>query len=113
MIITVILTLLLIMGALTGRAQQVEVPLVYNVENTGSRYEAPMMPDASQLPMIRELPDALEGVTTFADCCKRRSDIGHMIQHYGIGIKPTVESSQVKARIRARRWWSRCLAQIA
>ena len=89
------------------------VPLVYGVENTGFHLKKPKMTAPDKLPVIRELPDALQGVGNFADWVKRRSDIGHMIQHYGIGIKPTVEGSQVKARIRARRWWSRCLAQIA
>ena len=37
--------------------------------------------------------------TSFADWQKRRSDIAHMIQHYGIGEKPAVEPSQVKARM--------------
>ena len=54
-------------------------PLVYDVEHTGSHYAAPPMPAADQLPVIRELPDALEGVTSFSDWTKRRSDIGHMI----------------------------------
>ena len=48
---------------------------------------------------IRELPDPLEGVTTFADWSKRRSDISHLIQHYGIGRKPAVKSGQVMAHM--------------
>ena len=78
---------------------QREVPLVYDVENTGSSYERPVLPAPEQLPVIRELPDALEGVSSFADWSKRRSDIGHMIQHYGIGTKPAVEKGQVAARM--------------
>jgi hypothetical protein len=34
------------------------------------------MPEANQLPVIRDLPDALEGVMGFADWAKRRSDAG-------------------------------------
>lgn len=75
------------------------IPLVYDVENTGRHYAEPLMPEPSQLPIIQELPDALEDVTNFADWAKRRSDIAHMIQHYGIGQKPIVEPHQIKARI--------------
>lgn len=75
------------------------IPLVYDVENTGRRYAEPLMPEPNQLPIIQELPDALENVSSFADWAKRRSDIAHMIQHYGIGQKPIVEPHQVKARM--------------
>lgn len=92
-------TVLLTTAAETAMAQRVELPLVYDVENTGSNYERPVMPDPEKLPVIRELPDALEGVASFADWAKRRSDIGHMIQHYGIGTKPAVEKGQVAARM--------------
>ena len=78
---------------------QREVPLVYDVENTGSNYARPVLPAPEELPVIHELPDALEGVSSFADWSKRRSDIGHMIQHYGIGTKPAVEKGQVAARL--------------
>ena len=75
------------------------IPLVYDVENTGRRYAEPLMLEPNQLPIIQELPDALENVSSFADWAKRRSDIAHMIQHYGIGQKPIVEPHQVKARM--------------
>lgn len=92
-------TVLLTTAAETAMAQRVELPLVYDVENTGSNYERPVMPAPEKLPVIRELPDALEGVASFADWAKRRSDIGHMIQHYSIGTKPAVEKGQVAARM--------------
>ena len=57
------------------------------------------MPAPDKLPVIRELPDALQGVGNFADWVKRRSDISHMIQHYGIGEKPVVTPEQLKARM--------------
>ena len=76
-----------------------QVPLVFGVENTGFHLEKPVMPAPDQLPVIRELPDAVEGVSTFADWVKRRNNIGHMIQHYGIGEKPVVTPEQVKARM--------------
>ena len=94
------LTLSTILALMTLMAQgQSDIPRVYDVENTGAQLEKPVMSEPSQLRVIRELPDALEGVTSFADWQKRRSDIAHMIQHYGIGEKPVVDPSQVKARM--------------
>ena len=79
--------------------QNASVPLVFGVENTGFHLEKPEMPAPDKLPVIRELPNALEGVGNFADWVKRRSDISHMIQYYGIGEKPVVTPEQVKARM--------------
>lgn len=95
----VFLVALLAPAVLTMQAQNAPLPLVYAAENTGSHFAAPVMPEPDQLPIVRELPDPLEGVVSFADWSKRRSDIGHMIQHYGIGKKPSVEPSQVAARM--------------
>lgn len=83
----------------TAQAQKNDVPLVYSVENTGAKFKAPKMKTIDQLPVIRELPDALEGVKKFKDWSKRRSNISHMIQHYGIGTKPAVKPGEVKARM--------------
>ena len=94
-----IMTLLALLTMTAASAQKNELPLVYDVENTGSKFAAPAMPAADQLPVIRELPDALGDVKKFKGWTKRRSDIGQMIQHYGIGTKPTVEASQVRARM--------------
>lgn len=93
------MTLLALLTMSVASAQKSELPLVYDVEHTGSRFAAPKMPTIDKLPVVRELPDALEKVRSFKDWSKRRSAIGHMIQHYGIGTKPTVEASQVKARM--------------
>ena len=93
------MTLLALLTMGVASAQKSELPLVYDVEHTGSRFAAPKMPTIDKLPVVRELPDALEKVRSFKDWSKRRSAIGHMIQHYGIGTKPTVEASQVKARM--------------
>ena len=92
-------TTLLSLAFVAGWSQKSATPLVYDVEHTGSHYAEPKMPTIDKLPVIRELPDALEGVRSFKDWSKRRSDIGHMIQHYGIGTKPAVKSEQVKARM--------------
>ena len=74
-------------------------PLVYAQENTGSHFAKPVLPPPDQLPVIRELPDALEGVKSFADWERRRNVIAAQIQHYGIGEKPAVTPEQVKARM--------------
>ena len=91
------IALLLSLAAMTGRAQSQQLPMVYSVENTGSHYEKPLMPKPCDLPVVRELPDPLEGVGNFAEWSRRRSNIGHMIQHYGIGSKPAVSPGQVSA----------------
>lgn len=74
-------------------------PLVYGQENTGAHFPKPDMPAASELPVIRDLPDALAGVSSFGDWEKKRNEIAAQIQHYGIGEKPAVKSEQVKARM--------------
>jgi len=84
-------------AVVTAQAQRTQLPLVYTAEK--GQFNAPVMPAPDQLPVIRELPDPLEGVKGFADWAKRRSDISHMIQHYGIGTKPTIEDGQVMARM--------------
>ena len=98
---TFILSALLLSCGLT-QAQKARIPLVYPVENTGQDYAMPIMPQPDQLPVVRDLPDALQGVSTFADWARRRSDISHMIQHYGIGRKPSMaEGGEVRARMDA------------
>ena len=90
---------MLLTASASVQAQSVEPPLVYTVENTGAKFKAPKMPAPEKLPIIRELPDPLQGVKSFQDWSKRRSDIAHMIQHYGIGTKPAVKPEQVSARM--------------
>jgi len=95
----IILPLLMLAAVTTAQAQSKTPERVYSVENTGAKFKAPQMPTIDKLPVIRDLPDALKGVKGFSDWSKRRSDIAHMIQHYGIGTKPTVKPEQVKARM--------------
>ena len=87
------------LSLITCPAGAQNVPLVYGVENTGFHLKKPKMAAPEKLPVIRELPNALEGVKKFSDWTKRRNTIGQMIQHYGIGEKPVVASEQVKARM--------------
>ena len=79
--------------------QSAAQPYVYDRENTGSHYPLPAMPPASELPIIQELPDPLQGIASFADWERRRNEIGALIQHYGIGEKPAVDPNQVQAHL--------------
>ena len=94
-----ILLCLAFVVATTVKAQRTQPPLVYQAEHTGATYEPPHMSEPDQLPVVRELPDALEGVRNFSDWSRRRSGIGHMIQHYGIGTKPAMKGGEVVAHM--------------
>lgn len=88
--------------AMAGACQnEMPIPLVYEVENTGAVYSLPAMPAVAELPVIHDFPDVLKGVEDFGDWAYRRSEIAAMIQHYGIGHKPAVKRGQVKARMEA------------
>ncbi len=76
-----------------------QLPLFYSVENTGAAFAKPAMPEASKLPVINNLPDQLEGVNSFGDWSRKRSEIAALIQHYGIGEKPAVNKESIKARM--------------
>ena len=56
------LSTILALMALIAQGQN-DIPRVYEVENTGCQLAKPVMPEPDQLPVIRELPDPLEGVT--------------------------------------------------
>ena len=93
-------TIVLCCAALCAQAQQGgQLPLRYQVENTGAAFANPAMPEASQLPVIKDLPDPLKGVNGFSDWARRRSEIAALIQHYGIGEKPAVKKENIKARM--------------
>lgn len=92
----------IILGCVTlcAQAQQGgQLPLRYQVENTGAAFAKPAMPEASQLPVIKDLPDPLKGVNGFSDWARKRSEIAALIQHYGIGEKPAVKKENIKARM--------------
>ena len=91
--------ILYITGLLGWVVQSAAQPYVFDQENTGSHFPRPVMPPAAELPVVRELPDPLQGVASFADWERRRNEIGALIQHYGIGEKPSVSPDQVKAHL--------------
>ncbi len=92
--ITMKLILLLITASFGVNSLAQEIPLVYAVENTGSAFSVPVLPDTSQLPAIEPLTDPFawsDGSgrsTDFSDWSRRRAEIGAEIQHYEIGPKP-------------------------
>ena len=92
-------TIVLCCATLCAQAQEgSQLPLFYQVENTGAAFAKPAMPEASKLPVLKNLPDPLEGVDGFSDWSRKRSEIAAMIQHYGIGEKPVVNKESLKAR---------------
>lgn len=93
-------TIVLCCAALCAQAQQgSQLPLAYQVENTGAAFAKPAMPAANELPVIKDLPDPLKGVNGFSDWARKRSEIAALIQHYGIGEKPAVKKENIKARM--------------
>lgn len=72
-----------------------QIPLVYDVENTGANCPKPILPAFDALPTIHPLTDPFAWSngkgrsTNFADWRCRRAEIATEIQHYEIGEKPT------------------------
>ena len=92
------------MTMLAAQAQK-NIPLVYEVENTGNNFKAPAMPGYDGLRECRSLTDPLEWsngkgrVKKFKQWERRRNEIAAEIQHYGIGQKPAVDRKQVAAHM--------------
>src|SRR5690554_2341212 len=89
-----------------------EIPLVCEVENTGSNLPRPLLPALVDLPVVGPLTDpfmwsetdphnwsdpAVARSTDFSDWSRRRAQIAWEIQHYEIGEKPAVAREQVEA----------------
>jgi len=71
-----------------------EIPLVYDVENTGADCPEPPLPSFSELPTIEALPDPFEWsdgsgrIESVDDWRCRRAEIGAEVEHYELGTKP-------------------------
>ena len=63
---------------LTGAAAQ---PRVYDQENTGAKFALKKFVSPDKLPVIRSLPDALEGVKDFSDWVDARKAAGMAADH--------------------------------
>ncbi|MEJ7589475.1 MAG: hypothetical protein WKI04_18130 [Ferruginibacter sp.] len=72
-----------------------QIPLVYNVENTGASCAPPPLPYFNQLPVINPLTDPfmrsdnMGRSTNFSDWECRRNEIKAEIENYEIGTKPS------------------------
>ena len=98
-----LIKLLLAVAPISAMAQTGnKVPLVMNAENTFANYKKPKLPKVEDLPVIKELPNPLQGVKNYKDWGKRRAEIAAQIQHYGIGEKPLVKPEQVKSYLKNR-----------
>jgi hypothetical protein len=85
-------SLLLAFIALPAFAQEIttgdaKVPLLYKVENSGSRFPAPIFPSLDKLLIVRPLPDPFVMVdgkrnTSFSTWEKRRNQIKAAIEKY-------------------------------
>lgn len=93
------LWLAVLVAVWAGAAVLSAQPRVYDQEHTGREFRLTTFTPPSALPVVRELPDALEGVDSFADWRRRRAEIASLIQHYGIGLKPDVDPAQVSAHM--------------
>ena len=88
------LLLLLLNACLFVDTLAQQMPLVYQVENTGADCPKPSLVSFNQLPTIVALPDPFawsDGrgrMTAFSDWRYRRAEIGAQIQNYEIGQKP-------------------------
>jgi len=92
-VVIILLTILLNLFMFTGLFAQ-EMPLVYDVENTGADWPAPYMPTIDELPTVEPLPDPFEWsdgrgrIENLSDWRYRRAEIKAQIEHYEIGEKP-------------------------
>jgi lysophospholipase L1-like esterase len=79
-----------------------KIPLVYDVENTGTKFPKPILPGIDKLTSIEPLTDPFEWSdgsgrsTKFKHWSHRRAEIGAEIEKYEIGEKP-VRPKNIKA----------------
>lgn len=95
---------LLALAALAA-ACNVDIPKVYDKENTSEGYAVPEMLSFEELPSLETLPDPLafadgSKVKRFAQWEKRRAEIIAQLQHYEIGVKPQTPKECVSAELR-------------
>ena len=89
-----ILLFLLLNAFVVSHSFAREIPLVYDVENTGANFPKPVLPSISKLPTIYPLTDPFEWSdrsgrdTRFTSWSRRRAEIKAEIEHYEIGPKP-------------------------
>lgn len=102
--INVLLMLALLVSAAVGAFAQGEgIPLVYDKENTGSSFAAPVFQDEAHLPIIRPLPDPFvffsdgRRDTSFGSWEERRNEIKAAMEYYELGPKPDCADCTIAA----------------
>jgi hypothetical protein len=71
-----------------------EIPLVYDVENTGANYPKPILPTINELPIVEPLTDPFQWsdgsgrIANFSEWSQRRNEILTELQNYETGLKP-------------------------
>jgi len=93
---------LLLFCAVNSSAQGQQPPLVYNVENTGASYPAPVLPDFAHSPIVRQLPDPFvffDGTrdTSWDAFEKHRNEWKKAIEQHEIGEKPDCHDCTITA----------------
>ena len=87
---------------LTTTAQ--DLPLVYDVENTGAAYPRPLFPSFDRLPGILILPDPFRFFgghvdLSFASWSRRHAEVKASIEDYEVGPKPDPADVDITARV--------------
>ena len=83
------------LGVVNSYKLPAQIPLVYNVENTGEGCVDPLLHSLNELPVIELLPDPFmksdgsKRLTQFEDWKCRRNEIKREIEFYEIGVKPS------------------------
>ncbi len=101
--ILLVLALFVTATAVGAFAQGSGIPLVYDQENTGSSFAAPVFPDKAHLPIIRPLPDPfvffVDGRrdTSFASWEQRRNEIKSAMEQFELGPKPDCSDCTITA----------------
>jgi hypothetical protein len=100
--ISLLVMLLLFISGAAPRGSAQELPLVYDVENTGANFSKPIFPSFEQLPIIRPLPDPFRFFdgsrdSSFASWERRRNEIKAAIEKYEIGPKPDCSDCTITA----------------
>lgn len=89
-----ILPVLFINIIVAGLLSAQDMPLVYDVENTGADCPEPYLASFSELPTTGSLPNPFEWadgrgtIENFSDWRCRRAEIAEELQFYEIGVKP-------------------------
>lgn len=92
--VMLIFTALFLIGLSDNDLVAQNIPLVYNVENTGADCKAPILPNFESLPIIKPLTDPFEWSdgsgrdTSFKNWKCRRAEIKAELEHYEVGLKP-------------------------